>query len=217
MRAPELSEETLATGVVALSARDRDLAAVVARFGPPPLWARDPGFGTLIQIILEQQVSLASARAAYLRLLAVIGEPLPERVLVLTDDQLKRVGFSRQKAAYVRALAQAIVSGAFEIGALDSLDDERARSALLTLKGIGGWSADIYLLMALRRADVWPGGDLALAIAVREVKRLRKVPGPERLATISRAWRPWRAVAARVLWHHYLSTPRTRGGARRSA
>ena len=217
MRAAQLSEETLATGVVALSARDRDLAAVVARFGPPPLWARDPGFGTLIQIILEQQVSLASARAAYLRLLAVIGEPLPERVLVLTDDQLKRVGFSRQKAAYVRALAQAIVSGAFEIGALDSLDDERARSALLTLKGIGGWSADIYLLMALRRADVWPGGDLALAIAVREVKRLRKVPGPERLATISRGWRPWRAVAARVLWHHYLSTPRTRGGARRSA
>ena len=217
MRAAELNEETLATGVVALSARDRDLAAVVARFGPPPLWARDPGFGTLIQIILEQQVSLASARAAYLRLLAVIGEPLPERVLVLTDDQLKRVGFSRQKAAYVRALAQAIVSGAFEIGALDSLDDERARSALLTLKGIGGWSADIYLLMALRRADVWPGGDLALAIAVREVKRLRKVPGAERLATISRTWRPWRAVAARVLWHRYLSTPRTRGSARRSA
>ena len=217
MRAAQLSEETLATGVVALSARDRDLAAVVARFGPPPLWARDPGFGTLIQIILEQQVSLASARAAYLRLLAVIGEPLPERVLVLTDDQLKRVGFSRQKAAYVRALAQAIVSGAFEIDALDSLDDERARSALLTLKGIGGWSADIYLLMALRRADVWPGGDLALAIAVRDVKRLRKVPGPERLATISRTWRPWRAVAARVLWHRYLSTPRTRGGARRSA
>src|SRR5207302_8939171 len=159
------------------SARDRDLAAVVARFGPP-LWARDPGFGTLIQIILEQQVSLASARAAYLRLLAVIGEPLPERILVLTDDQLKRVGFSRQKAAYVRALAQAIVSGAFEIDALDSLDDERARSALLTLKGIGGWSADIYLLMALRRADVWPGGDLPLALPVREGKRPPTVPRP---------------------------------------
>lgn len=206
----ELTEDTLAVGVAALIERDRDLAAVVARFGPPPLWSREPGFGTLVQIILEQQVSLASARAAYARLEARIGPATPEGVLALDDSALRAAGFSRQKSGYARALAQAIVDREFDPSTLTALDDDAARATLVGLKGIGAWSADIYLLMALRRADVWPRGDLALQIALREVKRLGPQPSVERIARVSGAWRPWRAVAARVLWHHYLSTRRPR-------
>ena len=205
-----LTEATLASGVAELCARDRDLARVVARFGPPPLWAREPGFGTLVQIILEQQVSLASARAAYARLEARAGAASPAGLLALDDATLRALGFSRQKGGYVRALARAIADGSFAPDELAGLDDDAARARLVGLKGIGRWSADIYLLMALCRPDVWPHGDLALVGALREVKRLRTMPGPERVARITHRWRPWRAVAARILWHHYLSTPRAR-------
>jgi DNA-3-methyladenine glycosylase II len=202
-----LTERRLAAGVAALSARDPDLARIVARVGPPPLWPRATGFGTLVHIILEQQVSLAAARAAFQRLSAA-GPVTPEHFLSFDDAALKLIGFSRQKAAYGRGLAQALVSGELDLEGLQRLDDEAARTALLRLKGIGPWTADIYLLMALRRPDVWPVGDLALAAAVRRIKRLRGHPSPERLLAIGEAWRPWRAVAARMLWHYYLSTPR---------
>lgn len=205
-----LTDETLAVAVAELAERDRDLAAVVARFGPPPLWGRDAGLGTLVQIILEQQVSLASARAAYERLTAAAGGMTPDRVVSLDDAAMRAAGVSRQKASYIRALARAIVEGEFDPAALDALDDDDARAALIKLKGIGAWSADIYLLMALRRADVWPSGDLALVGALREVKRLRAMPDLARIERLTKPWRPWRAVAARVLWHHYLSTPRRR-------
>lgn len=201
-----LTETSLAAAVAELCARDRDLAGVVARFGAPPLWARAPGFETLIQIVLEQQVSLASARAAYERLVALIGPPTPARFLGLDDATLKGVGFSRQKAGYVRLLAQALASGELDLTRLDALDDATARAELMKLKGIGGWSADIYLLMALGRADVWPSGDIALAAAMQEIKGLPARPTPEELAELGASWSPWRAVAARVLWHHYLST-----------
>src|SRR5438128_12542657 len=209
-----MTEETLARGVAELCRRDGHLAAVVERFGPPPLWAREPGFGTLVQIILEQQVSLASARAAYGRLEGLIGPATATRVLELEDAALRAAGFSRQKAGYVRSLARAVVEGEFDPAGLASLDDEAVRLELIKRKGIGAWSADIYLLMALGRTDVWPRGDLALSGALREVKRLRAVPGADRVHRITEEWRPWRAVAARVLWHHYLSTPRPRSGLR---
>jgi len=205
-----LSAETLAVAVAELGTRDRDLAAVVERFGPPPLWGRDSGFGTLVQIILEQQVSLASARAAYERLTSTAGAMTPERVVTVDDAAMRGAGVSRQKASYIRSLARAIVEGEFDPEAVDALDDDAARAELIKLKGIGAWSADIYLLMALRRADVWPSGDLALVGALREVKRLRALPDAARIERLTRPWRPWRAVAARVLWHHYLSTPRRR-------
>ena len=215
MPAPtRLTEETLARGVAELCRRDGHLAAVVERFGPPPLWAREPGFGTLVQIILEQQVSLASARAAYDRLEALIGPATAARVLELDDVALRSVGFSRQKAGYVRALARAIVDGEFDPAGLGSLEDEAVRLELIKQKGLGAWSADIYLLMALGRTDIWPRGDLALIGALREVKRLRVVPSADRVQRITEEWRPWRAVAARVLWHHYLSTPRSRSALR---
>jgi DNA-3-methyladenine glycosylase II len=205
-----LTAGTLAEGVAELRRRDRHLAAVIDRFGAPPLWDREPGFPTLVQIILEQQVSLGSARAAYERLSAVAGGMTPARIATLDDATMRSAGVSRQKASYIRALARAIVDGEFDPAALEAMDDEAARAALVKLKGIGPWSADIYLLMALRRADVWPSGDLALVGALREVKRLRVTPDPARIERLTKPWRPWRAVAARVLWHHYLSTPRRR-------
>jgi DNA-3-methyladenine glycosylase II len=200
-----LSEEFFARAVGELAERDADLAAVVEKYGRPPLWVREPGFPTLVYIILEQQVSLASARAAYQRLVAATKPLTPGRFLRLTDVELKQIGFSRQKTLYTRLLADALARGHFDLRHLHDLHDEAARKMLMALKGIGNWTADIYLLSALRRPDIWPIGDLALATAVQEVKRLRKRPSPERLEKMSAPWRPWRAVAARLFWHAYLS------------
>ncbi|MBL8058967.1 MAG: DNA-3-methyladenine glycosylase 2 family protein [Anaerolineales bacterium] len=200
-----LDEAGLARGVRALARRDPDLARLARQHGPPPLWARAPGFPTLIYIILEQQVSLASARAAFERLTAAgRGAVTPRRLLRFDDAELKAIGFSRQKAGYARALATAILTGAFDLEALPGLDDPAARAELIRQKGIGPWTADIYLLMALGRPDVWPHGDLALAVAVQEVKGLAQRPTYAALTEMSAAWRPWRAVAARMFWQHYL-------------
>jgi DNA-3-methyladenine glycosylase II len=200
-----LTEETLVDGVCLLCERDPDLARIVEHWGLPPMWARAPGFSTLVHIILEQQVSLASARAAFERLLSLVSPLTPAGFLALDDTTLKAVGFSRQKTAYGRHLAQAIVEGQLDLAALDSMEDKVVRAELCSLRGIGPWSADIYLLMALRRPDVWPSGDIALASAAQDVKRLATRPTPDELEAIGAAWRPWRAVAARLLWHHYLS------------
>jgi DNA-3-methyladenine glycosylase II len=200
-----LTEETLSRGLRSLADRDPDLAQILEDLGPPPLWAREPGFPTLVLIILEQQVSLASARAAYDRLLAAASPLTPEHFLELDDVQLKAIGFSRQKTAYVRGLARAILDGQLNLGALGAMDDAAARSALTQIKGIGPWTADIYLLRALLRPDVWPGGDLALAVAVQGIKGLDSRPTPEGMDAQGENWRPWRAVAARLLWHYYLS------------
>jgi DNA-3-methyladenine glycosylase II len=204
-----LTERTLARAVRELAAADADLARVVARFGRPPLWGREAGFATLLHIILEQQVSLASARAAFDRL-RTAGPVTPERFLQYSDAELRGVGFSRQKAEYGRGLAQALAAGALDLGALALMDDAAARARLIALKGIGPWTADIYLLMALRRPDIWPSGDLALVLAMQEVKGLPARPTPVEALAIAEQWRPWRAVGARVLWHWYLSTPRRR-------
>jgi DNA-3-methyladenine glycosylase II len=201
-----LNEELLDRGVRFLAGRDSDLAAVVEKWGPPPLWPRDPGFPTLVYLILEQQVSLASAKAAYERLLDRLHTAfLPERFLTLDARTLKRIGFSRQKAGYCRLLATCVLKNELDLEAIARLDDDAARAELTRIKGIGPWTADVYLLMALKRPDVWPVGDLALQKAARRVKRLRKHPSPARLEKIGEAWRPWRAVAARLLWHDYLS------------
>ena len=205
-QAEVLTEATLARGVAALARRDGDLARVVELYGPPPLWSREPGFPTLVHIILEQQVSLASARAAFERLRATVAAPLtPRRFLALGDATLRAAGFSRQKTAYCRHLARALADGALDLAALARLPDEAARAELVKLKGVGRWTADIYLLTALGRPDVWPAGDLALAVAAARVKRLPARPTPDELETLGEPWRPLRAVAARLLWHHYLS------------
>lgn len=207
-----LTEESLTEGLRYLSRRDADLARVLSRFGPPPAWFREPGFPTLIHIILEQQVSLASARAAFARLLAVASPLTPPRFLELDDALLKQVGFSRQKIVYGRHLAHSLTHGQLDLEALGGMSDAEVRTGLLQMKGIGLWTADIYLLMALRRPDVWPVGDLALAVAAQEVKRFGARPSPGELETLGESWRPWRAVAARLLWHYYLNKSKDEGG-----
>ena len=200
-----LTDATLPHALADLTARDPRLARIVADYGPPPLWAREPGFPTLLHIILEQQVSLASAKAAFDRLLVIASPLTPERFRELDDVTLKAAGFSRQKTRYGRALAAAILSGELDLKALDALDDRAVHAELTKVVGIGRWTADIYLLMALCRPDAWPAGDLALAIAARHAFGLTATPNAAELAAIGEAWRPWRAVAARVLWHFYLS------------
>jgi DNA-3-methyladenine glycosylase II len=200
-----LTDATLSHAIAALTGRDPRLARVVAAHGPPPLWAREPGFPTLLRIILEQQVSLASAKAAFDRLLLVASPLTPERFLELDDITLKATGFSRQKMRYGHELAGAIRSGSLDLNTLDTLDDDAVIAALTQVVGIGRWTADIYLLMALRRPDAWPIGDLALAVAARSALDLPATPSPAELASLGEPWRPWRAVAARVLWHFYLS------------
>jgi DNA-3-methyladenine glycosylase II len=199
-----LDDKAFAKAVEELARRDKDLAGVVTTYGQPPLWVREPGFPSLIYIILEQQVSLASARALYQRLQEALKPFTPRRFLKLTEAEMRRLGFSRQKAHYTRLLADAIYRKEFALHKLHELEDKLAREQLTALKGIGNWTADIYLLSALRRPDIWPTGDLALATAVQEVKRLRKRPSPEKLEIMSTPWRPWRAVAARLFWHAYL-------------
>jgi DNA-3-methyladenine glycosylase II len=199
-----LDEQFFVHAARELAERDTDLAAVISKYGLPPLWTREPGFPTLVYIILEQQVSLASARALYQRLQETVKPFTPGRFLKLTEPQMRRLGFSRQKTHYTRLLAEAIHRKQFALHKLHELEDELARAQLVALKGIGNWTADIYLLSALRRPDIWPTGDLALATAVQEVKRLRKRPSPEKLEKMSVPWRPWRAVAARLFWHAYL-------------
>lgn len=200
-----LTEPVFFEGVRLLADRDAHLAEVVKTYGQPPLWVREPGFPTLVYIILEQQVSLASARAAFERLKAAVKPLTPKGFLRLNNAELLRIGFSRQKTLYTRLLAQSLARRHFDLRYLRDLPDDAAHKMLVTFKGIGRWTADIYLLSALRRPDIWPTGDLALATAVQEVKRLRKRPSPEKLEKLSVPWRPWRAVAARLFWHAYLS------------
>ena len=208
-----LSEESFAVGLHTLTHSDARLAAVYDNLGPPPFWRRKPGFPTLLHIILEQQVSLASALAAFRRVSAMADPLTPAHFLALSDEDLRAAGFSRQKTGYGRNLSQALIAGDLDLDALPHLDDDAVRSSLTRVKGIGPWTAEVYLLMALRRPDVWPVGDLALAAAVAEVLGMAKRPGPDELEAISAPWRPWRAVAARLFWHHYLSTERNNLGA----
>lgn len=205
-----LTQETLTTAVEELVQRDADLARVYAQFGVPPMWDRQPGFATLIHMILEQQVSLASAQAAFDRLCEAVDPLTPPGFLELDDQALRAVGFSRQKTSYGRYLARAILDGALDLNALSTWPDEEVHTKLCELKGIGPWTADIYLLMVLCRPDRWPIGDRALVVAAREVKGLDADPTPQEMTDLGEAWRPYRSVAARLLWHHYLNTPRKR-------
>ena len=200
-----LDERSFATAVAELCATDPDLAEIVESHGVPEFWAREPGFPTLVLLILEQQVSLASARAAYDRLVLRLGGLSPRGVLDSTDAELRADGFSRQKNRYVRALASAIEEGALDLEAIAALDDVDVRRALVALPGVGPWTAEVYLLSALRRPDTWPTGDIALQEGARRAKRLELRPTPDELEALGEAWRPHRASAARLLWHLYLS------------
>ena len=200
-----LTERSLQRAVRTLAAGDPALAASVARFGPPPLWARAPSFATLVHLILEQQVSLASALAAFDRLRIAVGDVTPATFLTLDDRTLRGIGFSRQKAGYARDLATALNDG-FDLAALERMTDDEARRSLISLRGIGRWTADVYLTMCLLRPDVWPNGDQALATGAVELLGSPERPTFDELEALSERWRPYRAVAARIVWHHYLGT-----------
>ena len=200
-----LDEEKLVAACQALAKQDEDLANIFQRFGKPPLWAREPGFATLVHIILEQQVSVASAKSAFDKLVKFVEILTPKNLLRLNDAELKAVGFSRQKTGYARGLAEAVLNGKIDLKALESLPDAEVKAELKKLKGIGDWTSDIYLLMALARPDVMPKGDLALHIAWQKLKNLELRPTSDEFLLIAERWKPFRAVAARLLWHFYLS------------
>lgn len=184
--------------------RDSDLQGILKKFGYPPMWVRPNTFATLILTILEQQVSLASAYAAYNRLQQKLPLITPQTLMALTDDELKACSFSRQKVGYARNLANALISEEISLQQMEFEDDETVRSILKNLKGIGDWTVDIYLIHALRRLDLFPLGDVALVNALKDVKRLpATVSKPEMLA-IAEPWRPYRSIATMILWHHYL-------------
>ena len=182
------------------------MKSIVQQHGEPPAWQRPEGFSTLLHIILEQQVSLASARYAFERLCERLPELTPEAFLTLTDAELKTIGFSRQKTGYGRALARALKNGELNLEALNELPGEAANAQLTRVKGVGPWTANIYLLMALGRPDVWPPGDLALATSAKNVKGLAARPSQEALAALAGQWRPYRSYAARLLWHHFVAS-----------
>ena len=200
-----MNNQVFITTVQDLIQRDRSLAQIVETWGYPPSWQREPGFATLIRIILEQQVSYAAATATFQRLLDAVESLTPASLLTLDDTQLKEIGFSRQKTRYGRILAQAVLNKELDLARLLTASDQEIREELTKLKGIGDWTVDIYLMMALQRQDVFPAKDLAVAIAVKEIKNLATRPTAAELATIAEAWRPYRAIATKLLWHYYLN------------
>ena len=200
-----INRETLEAGTIALARIEPAFGRIVDVHGPPPMWVRAPGYATLVKLILEQQVSLASAAAVYRRLRGSVGELTARSVLRAGPDVLRGVGFTRQKAGYAVDLAESIVSRRLSLSALARMPEADARAVLLSIRGIGPWTADVYRLVALRHADVWPHGDVALADAAHAMLGLSARPTQEALTGMAAQWAPWRSVAARLLWHHYLS------------
>ncbi|MFN2576833.1 MAG: DNA-3-methyladenine glycosylase [Pyrinomonadaceae bacterium] len=205
-----LTKESLATAAELLAARDRLLASIYQLHGPPPMWGRQPGFRTLLRIILEQQVSLVSARSMFARLRLNLQPFDPPTFIRCGEPYLRSLGMTRQKAHYAIQVAEAFTNGDLKL--IGRLDDEAAHSTLTRIKGVGPWTANIYLLMALRRPDIWPDGDIALATAFGKLRKMRTRPSFNKLARIAERWRPYRSIAARMLWQHYLAQRvRTKG------
>lgn len=190
----------------ALVAIDDRFAIVLTTHGPAPLSTRPQGFATLVQLILEQQVSVSSGRATVERLETYAGGLKPELLLDIDDETARGLGISRQKAGYIRGLAADVLSERLNIDTLAALPDDDACVHLTRVKGIGAWTARTYLLVALSRADAWPHGDVALHAAMQAVLELSARPTSDEATAIAEAWKPYRAVAARMLWHHYTST-----------
>jgi DNA-3-methyladenine glycosylase II len=203
-----LNEVTLAAAAKQLARRDEHLRFILKEYGPPPLWAQPAGFSTLIKIILEQQVSLVSAASMFARLKKNVVPFHPTRMVELGEVHLKSLGLTRQKTAYCLDLAASLNDKRLRLAQLSRMSDDEVRVALMAIKGIGSWSADVYLLMVLRRPDVFPATDLALITSVTSLKQLPDRPTTEQFLAMAESWRPYRAVAARMLWQFYLSTRR---------
>lgn len=187
----------------ALAAADPMFARLLEANGEPPRWRRIASFGTLVRFVLEQQVSLASAQAAYLRLVERIGEPDPEALLGLNDEDLKSIGFSRQKTRYAREISTRMIDGSLDLERVGT-SGERGRRELLSVTGIGPWTTECYFLFVVGEPDVWPTGDRALYVSMARNLSLDVVPDGSTGDSIAEAWSPYRSTAARMLWHDYL-------------
>jgi DNA-3-methyladenine glycosylase II len=197
----KITKQTFREGVAELAQRDADMARLLKAADLPGLRSRTTGYGTILKIISGQQVSTAAARAINGRLEAVASPMTPEIFAKLSDDDLRAIGFSRQKISYGRAIAEAIISGKFSFRRVARMDDEAAIAEMIKLRGIGRWTAEVYLLFALRRPDIWPVDDLGIVIGMQGLKGLKERPGKQAMIEYGEAWRPLRSVAARMLWH----------------
>jgi DNA-3-methyladenine glycosylase II len=214
-----LTEETFIQGLKELATRDKDFAEILNKWGNPPRWEEKAGFSGLVRTILGQQVSVGSASATMKRLCETVLPLTPENLLEFDDAQLKACGISRQKTTYIKELAitfgraslNAISRNELDLQKLADADDTTIRNQLKSIKGIGDWTVDIYLLMCLQRPDAFPKGDLGVILAYQKLKKLEKRPTPQQLETIAENWRPWRAIAARILWHYYLNRDKELG------
>ncbi|HEY5326918.1 MAG TPA: DNA-3-methyladenine glycosylase 2 family protein [Mucilaginibacter sp.] len=194
-----------------LAVIDADLQNVINTHGYPPFWSRPNTFETLLHIILEQQVSLASALSALNKLKERLQEITPARILLLNDAEMKACYCSRQKTMYIRYLAEALLSGQLNLTELEDMPDDVIRAKLTALKGIGHWTADVYLMFVLQHPDVFPVGDLAAVNAIKRVKKLPATVTKEEMLTVAAKWQPYRIIATMLLWHFYLSSPRNGG------
>lgn len=185
-----------------LAAKDKHLQQILMEYGYPPFWTRPNTFETLVLTILEQQVSLASAYAAYKKLKEKLSAITPQNVLALSDEEMRSCYFSRQKIVYVRELANAILTKRISLKSFEKKEDDVVREELIKLKGIGNWTIDIYLLHALQRTDIFPIGDIALVNAVRMIKETSLTK--EEILELSHKWKPYRSIATMIFWHYYI-------------
>jgi DNA-3-methyladenine glycosylase II len=187
-----------------LARQDAAFGNIIREHGYPPMWTRPATFQTLILTILEQQVSLASAYAAFKKLKEKIGYVTPAKILQLTDEEMRACYFTRQKMGYARGLAEVIQSKKIVLKKFSRLPDEEVRNILIQLKGIGHWTIDVYLMHALQRTDLFPLGDIALVNSLKEIKGLAKNISKEEMLKIAEPWRPYRTIASMILWHAYI-------------
>lgn len=187
-----------------LGLQDPDLQLIIDTHHYPPCWTRPPSFETLVHIILEQQVSLASAKAALDKLKEKTGSITPLSLAALSDFELRSCYFSRQKITYTKHLANAILNNELNLDALSQMDNDSIRSILTKIKGIGNWTVDVYLMMVLQRCDLFPLGDVALMSSLKQVKKLPAGISKEAAAVIASNWKPYQTIAAYILWHAYL-------------
>lgn len=187
-----------------LAKKDADLARIIKEHSYPPMWTRPATFQTLILTILEQQVSLASAYAAFKKLREKIGFVTPSKILALKDAELRACYFSRQKMVYARELAIAVQKRKLVLKKLGDKHEDAIRTELKKIKGIGDWTVDVYLMHALQRTDLFPLGDIALVNSLKETKKLAKDVSKEKMLKIAESWRPYRTIASMILWHSYI-------------
>ncbi len=202
--AKRFSEENFILLCNELADIDKSFKLIINQYGYAPCWSRKPIFSTLIHIILEQQVSLASAKAAFDKLQSYIGIVSPQNILRLSDEEMKACYFSRQKMSYARCLSEAVMNGDLKIESLIHEDDDTIRNTLIKIKGIGNWTVDVFLMMCLHSTDIFPLGDIALVNSLKHIKQLHPYATKETLLSVIEPWKPYRTIAAYLLWHAYI-------------